>query len=68
MSIKSFVNNKVMLDSFIEYLEGKQEVLEKSLASETEVYRIYRLQGELKQIEKLKMIREDVLAHETAAG
>lgn len=68
MSIKAFVNNRAHYEAFIDYLDTKKKALEKSLVSATDLPQIYRLQGEIRQIDKLKLMKEEILANETAAG
>lgn len=60
MSLKAFVSSPTNLAEYKEYLDKKKEAVQKSLASAVEPYQVYRLQGQIEMIEKLKYIQEDL--------
>lgn len=62
MSLKLLVNNPEIYNSFLEELESKIAAEQKGLAEETEMLRVYRRQGAIQMLQRLKRLREDVNA------
>jgi hypothetical protein len=60
MSLKSFVNNKQEWDSFLEYIEVAVSKVHKRLEQETSVEAIFRAQGEINALKRLKSMRDEV--------
>lgn len=60
MQIKRLVNDKTLYDSFLLELDGEISVLQKQLENRTELEAIYRLQGSIQTLRKLKTLREQV--------
>ena len=60
MSLKSFVNNKQEWDSFLEYIEVAVSKVHKRLEQETSVVSIFRAQGEINALKRLKSMRDEV--------
>lgn len=60
MSLKSFVNNKQEWDSFLEYIEVAVSKVHKRLEQETSVEAIFRAQGEINALKRLKTMRDEV--------
>lgn len=59
MSLKSFVNNKQEWDSFLEYIEGAISKVHKRLEQSTAVEDLYRAQGEVNALKRLKSMRDE---------
>ena len=62
MSLKLLVNNPEIYNSFLEELDSKIAAEQKGLVEETEMLRVYRRQGAIQMLQKLKRLREDVNA------
>lgn len=60
MSLKSFVNNKQEWDSFLEYIEVAVSKVHKRLEQETSIEAIFRAQGEINALKRLKSMRDEV--------
>lgn len=60
MSIKKLVNDKVTYDAFLEELDSWIERERKSLETSREVIDIYRHQGSIKVLNRLKTLRDIV--------
>lgn len=60
MSLKSFVNNKQEWDSFLDYIEVAVSKVHKRLEQETSVEAIFRAQGEINALKRLKSMRDEV--------
>ena len=60
MSLKSFVNNKQEWDSFLEYIEGAISKVHKRLEQSSTMEELFRAQGEINALKRLKSMREEV--------
>jgi len=60
MNLKPLVNDKVLWKDFLEELEGRIAAAHKALEQVTETPDIYRLQGEITALKRLRMLREKV--------
>lgn len=60
MTIKSLVNDYAMHEALMKELEERLLAEHKALSIEVEPYQIYRRQGAILALNKLKRIREDV--------
>ena len=60
MNLKPLVNDKVLWKDFLEELDGRIAAAHKALEQVTETPDIYRLQGEITALKRLRMLREKV--------
>lgn len=60
MKIKLFVNNPELWDSFLEELDKRIDAVNKRMAQVEEPKDLYRCQGELKALQRLKNLRDQV--------
>lgn len=60
MSLKSFVNNKQEWDSYLEYIDVAISKVHKRLEQETSVEAMFRAQGEIQALRRLKSMRDEV--------
>jgi len=60
MNLKPLVNDKVLWKDFLEELDGRIAAAHKALEQVTETPEIYRLQGEITALKRLRMLREKV--------
>ena len=60
MSLKSFVNNKDMWDAFLEEIEDAIKVTQRGMEQAEELTTLYRLQGSIMTLRKLKQLRDKV--------
>jgi hypothetical protein len=60
MSLKSFVNNKQEWDSFLEYIEVAISKVHRRLEQSTTMEEIFRAQGEINALKRLKSMRDEV--------
>jgi len=60
MSLKSFVNNKQEWDSFLEYIEGAISKVHKRLEQSSTMEELFRAQGEINALKRLKSMRDEV--------
>lgn len=60
MSLKAFVNNKDQWDAFIEELDERITSTHKSSENLTELAELYRAQGYIQALRKLKYLRDVV--------
>jgi len=58
--LKSFVNDKEVWDAFVEMLNAKIAVAHKKLEIESTMEGIYRAQGEVAALHRLKHLRDEV--------
>lgn len=68
MSMKALVNTPDIHSSFMEYLDSKIRVLQTSLEQATQVESVYRLQGQITALRKLKNIRDEINYREKSYG
>ena len=59
-AIKRFVNTYDMHEAFINYINARIGLVQKSLEQSTEVQDIYRLQGEIRALRRLRSIRDEI--------
>ena len=60
MSLKSFVNNKQEWDSFLEYIEVAISKVHKRLEQSSTMEELFRAQGEINALKRLKSMRDEV--------
>lgn len=60
MSLKSFVNNKDSWDAFLEELDSQIASLHRKLEQSEDVVEVYRAQGSIHSLQRLKMLRDKV--------
>ena len=60
MSLKLVVNNKDSWDALLEELEERIKFSHKQLEQRKEIEEIYRLQGEVRALRSLKLLRDKV--------
>jgi|TARA_R110000822_G_scaffold221862_1_gene355381 hypothetical protein len=57
--LKQIVNTKPVWDSFLEYLDETITLVHKRLEQEVDVEKIYRAQGEIAALRRLKYMRDE---------
>ena len=57
--LKQIVNSKPVWDSFLEYLDETITLVHKRLEQEVDVEKIYRAQGEIAALRRLKYMRDE---------
>jgi len=57
--LKQIVNAKPVWDSFVEYLDETITLVHKRLEQEADVEKIYRAQGEIATLRRLKYMRDE---------
>ena len=57
--LKQIVNAKPVWDSFVEYLDETITLVHKRLEQEADIEKIYRAQGELAALRRLKYMRDE---------
>ena len=57
--LKEIVNTKPVWDSFLEYLDESIMLVHKKLEQEVDVEKIYRAQGEIAALRRLKYMRDE---------
>jgi hypothetical protein len=57
--LKQIVNTKPVWDSFLEYLDETITLVHKRLEQEVDVEKIYRAQGEIAALRRLKYMRNE---------
>ena len=60
MSLKSFVNNKAEWDAFLEMIDSEIGIYHKRLEQSDNTVDIYRTQGCIMALQKLKYLRDKV--------
>jgi hypothetical protein len=60
MSLKSFVNNKAEWDAFLEFIDSEIGIYHKGLEQVDNTVDIYRMQGCISALRKLKYLRDKV--------
>ena len=60
MQIKKLVNNKPLWDSYCEELDERIDFAHKQLEQRDEPLELHRLQGEIKALRSLKMLRDKI--------
>jgi len=68
MKIKLLVNNKDIWDAYNDELDQMLETTRKSLEKADTDLEIYRYQGEVRMIRKMKQLRDRVNARDAANG
>lgn len=58
MSLKQFVNDKGSWDEFCDYLDKQIDAIHKSMESISDTTELYRLQGSILALRKLKYMRD----------
>jgi len=59
-TLKKLVNDKQLLDSYLEYLDEKINAAHVRMEQSPNVEALYRMQGEIAILRRLKLIREEV--------
>ena len=62
-TLKTLVNDKQLLDSYLEYLDEKIYAAHIRMEQSTSVEAMYRMQGEIAILRRLKFIRDEVNGH-----
>jgi hypothetical protein len=57
--LKQIVNEKPVWDSFLEYLDTTIQNVQKRLEQEVDIEKIYRAQGEIAALRRLKYMRDE---------
>ena len=57
--LKQIINTKPVWDSFLEYLDETITLVHKKLEQEVDVEKIYRAQGEIAALRRLKYMRDE---------
>ena len=60
MIVKKLVNDKPLWDGFVGVLNEKIEVAQRKLEQETSIEGVYRAQGEIAALRKLKYLRDEI--------
>ncbi len=60
MQIKKLVNDKPLWDSFCEELDERIDFAHRQLEQRDEPLELHRLQGEIKALRSLKMLRDKI--------
>lgn len=60
MNLKNLVNQKPLWDSFCEELDERIDFAHKQLEQRDEPLELHRLQGEIKALRSLKMLRDKI--------
>ena len=68
INLKPFVNNKQMHDAFMAYLDDKIAQMGRALETAWEEKEIYRIQGDIRRLRKLKLIRDEINEPEVDDG
>ena len=58
--LKQLVNNPVIYQSFLQLLDEKISSSQKSLEQATEIADVYRLQGNITALRRLRTLRDEV--------
>ena len=66
--LKQIVNTKPVWDSFLEYLDETITLVHKRLEQEVDVEKIYRAQGEIAALRRLKYMRDEFNNDEKTKG
>ncbi len=66
--LKQIVNTKPVWDSFLEYLDESITLVHKRLEQEVDVEKIYRAQGEIAALRRLKYMRDEFNNDEKTKG
>lgn len=67
VNLKQLVNNKPLWDSFLEEIDSRIATCHKQLEQANSVEDVYRFQGEIKALRKLKYLRDQVNGQDTEA-
>jgi hypothetical protein len=59
-NIKKLVNEKAVLDAFLEMLDSKIQTAHRRLEQESTMEGMYRIQGEIAALRKLTYLRDEV--------
>lgn len=60
MNLKPFVNDKGLYSDFLEELDERISLVQRNLEQAVAIEDVYRAQGEIKALRKLKQLREKV--------
>tara|TARA_R110000751_G_scaffold79298_1_gene159847 strand:+ start:3003 stop:3218 length:216 start_codon:yes stop_codon:yes gene_type:complete len=66
--LKQIVNTKPVWDSFLEYLDETITLVHKRLEQEADVEKIYRAQGEIAALRRLKYMRDEFNSDDKTKG
>ena len=67
MKLKKFTNDKELWDSFVEYIDDAIAKQHKSLEQATEVSMMYKLQGSIACLRRMKYLRDELNTMRTDA-
>lgn len=62
MSMKAFVNNTNLFESFKEYIEGEVAKRRQTLETVTDPIQLYQAQGQLKELRNMLKLKEIINA------
>jgi len=62
-TLKKITNDKPLWDAYLEYLDGKIQAAHIRMEQSNSVDAIYRMQGEIAALRRLKLMREEVNGH-----
>lgn len=65
MILKQLVNDKTLYDAFIEELDTRINFAHKQLEQRDEPLELHRLQGEIKALNSLKLLRDKINGERT---
>jgi hypothetical protein len=58
--LKKLVNDKPLWDAYLEYIDNKIRSAHTRLEQSTDIESVYRVQGEVAVLRRLKLMREEV--------
>ena len=59
-ALKKLVNDKQLWDAYVEYLDDKISSAHKRLEQENQTDNMYRVQGEIASLRRLKYMRDEI--------
>ena len=62
-TLKKLVNDKQLWEAYLEYLEEKINAAHIRMEQATSADSLYRMQGEISALRRLKLMREEVNGH-----
>ena len=68
MKLKKFTNDKELWDSFVEYIDDSIAKQHKALEQATEVPMIYKLQGSIACLRRMKYLRDELNSKDRQVG
>ena len=68
MKLKKFTNDKELWDSFVEYIDDSIAKQHKALEQATEVSMMYKLQGSIACLRRMKYLRDELNSKDRQVG